>query len=302
MEHALTSTTRRRGHQHHPRHATRRRVDISSRGPAQCGPAGIKTLTDDTADSKTTIPVITSGVTTTTTVTPGVHDEPNLTTVLVSPRRLAGLRKVPGTIGFDNEFIDTNLQSTNVQSTDLALQIEVQSPDDLKENVQKRPAQCGQDVKKKDSSRRKVKKNEDLEKSPWIEESKFVVQGNPEPEHADARVRGDGNSDDDCVNVEEDPELAELARLRCPSERTEVEAEREARRRKRCADYPGLAFGSSIFSSDTMMKFNLIRNELVNITGNQLKRVSIMMWPDVLVIFLLTLVSKYLGFSTHFYQ
>uniref|UniRef100_V9I8G5 Tropomyosin n=1 Tax=Apis cerana TaxID=7461 RepID=V9I8G5_APICE len=97
-------------------------------------------------------------------------------------------------------------------------------------------------------------------------------ENSPEPEHAVARARGDGNSDDESTNVEEDPELAELAKLRCPSERTEVQAEREAKRRKRCADYPGLAFGWSIFSSDTMMKFGLIRNELQNIMGNQLKR------------------------------
>lgn len=240
MEHALTSTTRRRGHQHHPRHATRRRVDISSRGPAQCGPAGTTTLTDDTADSKTTNPLIGTDVTTTTTTaTPGAHEEPNLTTVLVSPRRLVAFRKTP-------EITESNKFPEIKQSTDL-------------EDVQKRPAQCGQDVKKK-FTKRKIKKTEDL----------LDNRGSPEPEHADARVRGDGNSD-----VEDDPELAELARLRCPSERTEVEAEREARRRKKCADYPGLAFGCSVFSSDTMIKFSLIRNELLNITGNQLKRVSI---------------------------
>ncbi|XP_033207142.1 tropomyosin alpha-3 chain isoform X4 [Belonocnema kinseyi] len=262
MEHAVTSTTRRRGHQHHPRHATRRRVDISSRGPAQCGPAGTTAITtDDTADSKSTIPPITTCVTTTT--SPPPHEEHNLTSVLVSPRRLPHLRKVPETTWSNDDFTDANLQSKH------SLEIKT-PPADLKNNVQKRPAQCGQDVKK--DSRRKLKKNEDLEEVSRIEESKLEIRGSPEPEHADARVRGDGNSDDESVNVEEDPELAELARLRCPSERTEVEAEREARRRKRCADYPGLAFGSSIFSSDTMMKFSLIKNELANITGNQLKR------------------------------
>lgn len=76
--------------------------------------------------------------------------------------------------------------------------------------------------------------------------------------------------------VEDDPETLELARLRCPSERTEVIAERETRRRqRRCADYPGLAFGSSMFSSDSMMKFSIIKNELHNIMNTQLKRVSI---------------------------
>ncbi|XP_065170705.1 tropomyosin isoform X6 [Atheta coriaria] len=83
------------------------------------------------------------------------------------------------------------------------------------------------------------------------------------------RPSADGSSQSD----QEDPEYEELARLRCTSERTEVVAERETRRRKRrCADYPGLAFGSSIFSSDTLMKFSIIRNELHNIMNTQLKR------------------------------
>lgn len=71
----------------------------------------------------------------------------------------------------------------------------------------------------------------------------------------------------------DDAEAAELANLRCTSERAEVVAEREKRRRRRCADYPGFAFGSSMFSSDTMMKFSIIRNELHNIMNTQLKRV-----------------------------
>ncbi|KAJ8981266.1 hypothetical protein NQ317_014577 [Molorchus minor] len=39
-----------------------------------------------------------------------------------------------------------------------------------------------------------------------------------------------------------DPEIEELSKLRCTSETTEVVAEREKRRNRRCADYPGLAF------------------------------------------------------------
>lgn len=86
------------------------------------------------------------------------------------------------------------------------------------------------------------------------------------------RPAAEGSSQSD--QETEDPELEELARLRCTSERTEVVAERETRRRnRRCADYPGLAFGSSIFSSDTLMKFSIIRNELHNIMNTQLKRV-----------------------------
>lgn len=56
---------------------------------------------------------------------------------------------------------------------------------------------------------------------------------------------------------EDDAETVELARLRCTSIRTEEIADREKKkqsRRNRCADYPGLAFGSAAFGSETMMK------------------------------------------------
>jgi len=68
----------------------------------------------------------------------------------------------------------------------------------------------------------------------------------------------------------DDKELEELAKLRCASVSTEVVAQRYKRR---CSDYPGFAFGSSVFSSNTMMKFSIIKNELHNIQNVQLKRV-----------------------------
>ena len=71
-----------------------------------------------------------------------------------------------------------------------------------------------------------------------------------------------------------DAETEALAKLRCQSVRTEVIAEK-IRRKNRCADYPGFAFGFSVFSSDTMMKFNIIKNELHNIKNNLLKRVGL---------------------------
>jgi tropomyosin-1 len=96
-----------------------------------------------------------------------------------------------------------------------------------------------------------------------------------------ARPAAEGRSySDQEENIDADPETEELAKLRCPSERTEVIAERETRRRqRRCADYPGFAFGSSIFGFDTIMKFNIIRNELQNIKNSQLKRVSTYRFP-----------------------
>ena len=81
--------------------------------------------------------------------------------------------------------------------------------------------------------------------------------------------------------AEDDDELLELAKLRCASvqteevvEKTKEKAAREARR-NRCADYPGLAFGSAMFGSDTMMKFNIIKNELHNIMKSQVRKKNI---------------------------
>ena len=79
------------------------------------------------------------------------------------------------------------------------------------------------------------------------------------------------------INLE--PVVNEFSDLRCSSVRTEEIVEREKarqqRREKRCPDYPGLAFGAPLgFGSDTMMKFNIIKNELHNIMRSQLKRVD----------------------------
>ncbi|XP_043589994.1 tropomyosin alpha-1 chain isoform X3 [Bombus pyrosoma] len=275
MEPALTTTTRRRGHQHHPRYTTRRRIDVSSRGPAQCGPADI---VKDTPIGNNETP---------TTTTSSRLDEES--TVIGTECSTAVT--VP-TIVDPRWFQDPT--ATTVSSKDVN-KITNELEDDDRENIRHRLAQCSLDVLSERREQFVPDRNENEScdsyetEQPSTDKLRLRPRGSeicknesdnetrsketsPEPEHAVARARGDGNSDDESTNVEEDPELAELAKLRCPSERTEVQAEREARRRKRCADYPGLAFGWSIFSSDTMMKFGLIRNELQNIMGNQLKR------------------------------
>lgn len=73
----------------------------------------------------------------------------------------------------------------------------------------------------------------------------------------------------------------EWSKLRCGSLCTEELArkekqreDRQRQRQNRCADYPGFAFGSAMFGSDTTMKFNIIKNELHNIMRSQLKRVE----------------------------
>ncbi|XP_015373132.1 PREDICTED: tropomyosin isoform X5 [Diuraphis noxia] len=93
----------------------------------------------------------------------------------------------------------------------------------------------------------------------------------------ECRIRESGDGVEDCgaatggSGVVDDTEL--LAKLRCPSESAEVVAEREKRRqRRRCPDYPGLALSSSVFSTETGMKFSIIRNELHNVLKPQLRR------------------------------
>ncbi|XP_017799309.1 PREDICTED: tropomyosin, smooth muscle/fibroblast CTM1 isoform X1 [Habropoda laboriosa] len=288
MEPALTSTTRRRGHQHHPRHATRRRLDASSRGPAQCGPAGI---IKDTAIGK--------NETGTTTTSPRLDEKSNVidtdSSTAVTVATIVGarwLRDPTATVSTKGATSTNEQDTTNkIKSNNL------EEDDNREENVRQRLAQCSPDVQDErheqqqsvrdrnehescdscetddgsSKSRSRPRGKEIFEMELFYDETRSK-ENSPEPEHAVARARGDGNSDNESTNVDEDPELAELAKLRCPSERTEIQAEREARRKKRCADYPGLAFGWSIFSSDTMMTFGLIRNELQNIMGNQLKR------------------------------
>ena len=109
-------------------------------------------------------------------------------------------------------------------------------------------------------------------------DSDFDSDGRDRPEPigtaSSASTLADVNGNTETSNDADDAETQELAKLRCQSVRTEVLAEKY-RRKNRCADYPGFAFGSSVFSSDTMMKFNIIKNELHNIMNNQLKRVSL---------------------------
>jgi len=109
--------------------------------------------------------------------------------------------------------------------------------------------------------------------SPQEEEVIMPPRDNSED---DLTSKTEENKAEFVTDEDSDAETAELSRLRCTSVRTEVIAEKKQRRdrRNRCADYPGLAFGSAAFGSETMMKFNIIKNELHNIMRSQLKRVD----------------------------
>ncbi|XP_032682870.1 tropomyosin isoform X7 [Odontomachus brunneus] len=275
MERSFTVTTKRRGHQHHPRHTTRRRLDVSSRGPAQCGPAdytnknNVVSADDEKTSSLARVTVAAAAT------------DNCLTAITRTPLPRPVLGAVRGIVRPHAEATRIADDTVEIESSRSHVVGQDDGNEENEKNVQQRLAQCSPDVPvagESESAERTTRSPS--ERSPRNSphrrnapsDSPSRKDTSPEPEHAVARARGDGNSDDESASIEEDPELEELAKLRCPSERTEIQAEREARRRKRCADYPGLAFGCSIFSSDTMMKFSLIKNELQNITSNQLKR------------------------------
>lgn len=99
-------------------------------------------------------------------------------------------------------------------------------------------------------------------------------------EPRDTPLWPDDNKDVKETSPDDDIEASELSKLRCGSVCTEELAEKEKQkqarrnRQNRCPDYPGLAFGSAMFGSDTSMKFNIIKNELHNIMKSQLRRVE----------------------------
>lgn len=168
--------------------------------------------------------------------------------------------------------------TTNVSATRLT----ENSCDDIQETtrmtvVAEEESSCiNLDVKHKENSSSSILTDHNDKKSPTVKSSdskkRKIKSAQTDIVKSVTRSAGDG-AENILDDGEDDDETVELSKLRCTSERTEVIAEREHRRQKKCADYPGLAFGRSIFSSDSMMKFNIIRNELQNIMNNQLRRV-----------------------------
>lgn len=152
----------------------------------------------------------------------------------------------------------------NLQST-----LAIEQSDELSTSSsvsKKKSSKKSKKDKSEEGSTKKSKSSEHKKKRSKVASTDYCKIERPEAE---------GAEENSVIDFDNDPEAAEWAKLRCTSDSTEVVAEREARRqRRRCADYPGLAFGGSIFGTDTMMKFNIIRNELHNIMKTQLKRVK----------------------------
>lgn len=163
---------------------------------------------------------------------------------------------------------------TSVRALSSDTEMEAKVKTELKESVS-----SGSNSNSKSKSKRSKKGQEttlDSEHGAKKEKRSKKVKNLPPTEERPPLEGADADQWTDNADVENDPEVAEWSKLRCTSERAEVVAEREYRRQnRRCADYPGFAFGRSIFSSDTMMKLNIIRNELHNIMKTQLKRVRV---------------------------
>jgi hypothetical protein len=188
-----------------------------------------------------------------------LRDGRNLETLFINPQTQQQQGSPEGQLSVvDNRSISRLTETCDESSQDL-------------ENTS-----CNLDLKSKRNSSSSSLNSTPSEKSEKKSSSKVVDGKKKRVKSAQSdimklsRASADGAED---ATDDDDDETAEWSKLRCTSERTEVVAEREHRRQKKCADYPGLAFGRSIFSSDSMMKFNIIRNELQNIMNNQLRRV-----------------------------
>ncbi len=137
-------------------------------------------------------------------------------------------------------------------------------------NDDKKPTDTADPPTDRGEDARSVKKKQLKTKSDFASQDSLASGGGgPQEEH-------DGHG-----TAEDEEDNNEWSKLRCGSLTTEelVQKEREkearrANRQNRCADYPGFAFGSAMFGSDTTMKFNIIKNELHNIMRSQLKRVD----------------------------
>lgn len=239
-----SGTTRKRGHQYHPQQMGQRRSNIPS-SEVISALHGEKWSQLIQVNNNSTLPVTSSD-----------NDETSRNYLVNVPLNVTNVdNRIDGNTSAQQPK-DESASIKYKQETILANDDEVSKPSKLS--------------KLQSTHRTKSSKSSDRRKANVLQN----VQNIPKD---DNRQPMDGIGDD-IFEIENDPEAAEWSKLRCTSERTEDVAEREHRRQRRCADYPGLAFGRSIFSSDTMMKFNIIRNELHNIMKTQLKRVGWRCW------------------------
>ncbi|XP_036334935.1 TATA element modulatory factor isoform X10 [Rhagoletis pomonella] len=274
----VPSTLKRRGHQHHPRFSGTRRPNIPKvqeilaalyRGDSQSVLTNLRqaaqAVQEDNAAAGTGSDVETVSSTMGDLQYTDEPDEeldlqPTKPTVLNLPLTDSVTNSMGSnspTPTDDSSMVDEGVVSAQTPTSTTAA--ESVTPKSQKSKSKRDKAEKAE----RSDRKRKTKKDKSKRASTCLDAEGNITSS------ADANAAADeGIAIDD-----DDVQAAEWAKLRCTSEAAEIVAEREARRNKgRCADYPGLAFGRSIFSSDTMMKFNIIRNELHNIMKTQLKR------------------------------
>ncbi|XP_011184057.1 myosin-9 isoform X7 [Zeugodacus cucurbitae] len=278
---AVPTSHRRRGHQHHPRFTGTRRPNIPNvqeilaalyRGDSQSVLTNLRQAAQAVQDDST-MSISGGGGSDVETVSSTMGDsqytdeqDEDLDLQLTKSSML----NLPLT-----DSVTTSMGSNSPTPTDESSMVDegvVSAPTPTSTTTTESATPKSQKSKSKRDKSEKLDRSEKKKKAKKDKSKRASVCSD-----ADGNVISTGEvntaADEGIAIDDEDVQSAEWAKLRCTSESAEIVAEREARRNKgRCADYPGLAFGRSIFSSDTMMKFNIIRNELHNIMKTQLKR------------------------------
>lgn len=268
----LPSSLKRRGHQHHPRFSGTRRPNVPP-NVQQILAALYKSDETNTSsihnDYSTNLDTDNIDDSYTHHYTDEPEDDPITAQRIKASLNLPLTESVTTSMGSnsptptdDSSMLDEGVVSAQTPTSAASYSNQQQQQPKEKKSKSKRD-KSDKTESNKDKKSKKSKKDKSKRSSACLESTDTLND-------AASAATDEGIAIDD-----DDGQSAEWAKLRCTSEAAEIVAEREARRNKnRCADYPGLAFGRSIFSSDTMMKFNIIRNELHNIMNTQLKRVN----------------------------
>ncbi|XP_046806208.1 tropomyosin-1, isoforms 9A/A/B isoform X2 [Lucilia cuprina] len=265
----VPSSLKRRGHQHHPRFSGTRRPNVPPN--VQEILAALYKKEEETAEStqndsnSNTLDTVAMDDSYTHDYNDEPEDDPITAQRIKASLNLPLTESVTTSMGSnsptptdDSSMLDEGVISVAQTPTSAA---SGQAPKEKKSKSKRDKSDKTESTNKEQKKSKKSKKDKSKRSSACLESTETLND-------AASAATDEGIAIDD-----DDVQSAEWAKLRCTSEAAEIVAEREARRNKnRCADYPGLAFGRSIFSSDTMMKFNIIRNELHNIMNTQLKR------------------------------
>uniref|UniRef100_A0A1I8Q371 Uncharacterized protein n=1 Tax=Stomoxys calcitrans TaxID=35570 RepID=A0A1I8Q371_STOCA len=264
------SSLKRRGHQHHPRFSGTRRPNVPPNVQEILAALYKNSETESASQLPTLADVEVPFDDSLVNYPDEPEDDPEMAQRIKASLNLPLTDSVTTSMGSnsptptdDSSMLDEGIIQTSTSASSSA----IQPLKEKKSRTKRDKAEKGSGDASKEKKSKRSKKDKTKRASACLDSMGDVTAATSISDVASAATDEGIAIDDD------DLQSAEWANLRCTSEAAEIVAEREARRNKnRCADYPGLAFGRSIFSSDTMMKFNIIRNELHNIMNTQLKR------------------------------